>query len=373
MRAHAGEFCHVHETLGEDVVGDHALARGADEQGTHLGLHVSGKSGIRAGLQMERTEPSVRRNSDAALASFDGESRGAQGFDDRLEVVGAHVVHRDLSSGDSASHKHGAGFDAVGDHRVVGAAQVFDAFDGYLGRAGPRDLGPECVEKVGQIDYFRLFGGILDNGGSLGQNGGHHDIICPEYGGSVFAAHVHGGATEARGENLDIAAGDAHRGAKGFKAAQVKIDRAVADHATAGEGDTGFVFAPEERTEHANRSAHFADEFVGRLGADFFRLDDDRAAGAFHFAAERAEDGQHVVDVAEVGDAANDAALAREEGGGEYGEGGILRSADAHRAVQLATTVNENFIHGNQPRTAGHFHNRDGQKCPEICALSVGC
>jgi hypothetical protein len=98
----------------------------------------------------------------------------------------------------------------------------------------------------------------------------------------------------------------------------VEIDRPVADDASAWERDGGLVLAAKQRAEDANGGAHFADDVVGGLGGDFFRAYLDGAAGAFDFASELAQDGEHVVDVAQVGNARDRAGFLGEEGGGKY-------------------------------------------------------
>ena len=186
------------------------------------------------------------------------------------------------------------------------------------------------------------------------------------------AAHVDGGTAQRRREKFDIAPLHADGGAEGLESAQVQVDRAVADHASSGERDAGFVLASEQRTQHADGGAHFADEFVRGLGADIFGFDDNSAAGSFHFAAEMAENGEHVMDVAQIGDAANDAFFTGEQGGCEDGQGGVFRSADADRAAEFVSAVNEDFIHESRARNAGYLDNRGGEKCPEICARRGG-
>ena len=57
------------------------------------------------------------------------------------------------------------------------------------------------------------------------------------------------------------------------------------------------------------------------------------------------EDLHHVVGVAEVRHAADDAFVPREQGGGEDGQGGVFGAADVDRAFEQMTAVNDEFIH----------------------------
>ena len=96
----------------------------------------------------------------------------------------------------------------------------------------------------------------------------------------------------------------------------MKVDRAVSDHAAARQGDLGGFLTAEQRAEDADRGAHLADDLIGCLGDDLLGTDLHDAAGAFHFGPETAKDGEHVMDVAQVGNAVDDALLLGQECGG---------------------------------------------------------
>ena len=182
-------------------------------------------------------------------------------------------------------------------------------------------------------------------GGSLGEDGGHHDIAGAEHGGALTAAEIDAGSDESRSLKQDVATLDGDLGAERLKALEVKVDGAVADDAAAGAGDLGHLLAAEEGTQHADGGSHLADDLVGGLGPDLLGADLDDAAGPLHLGAELAEDGEHVMDVAQVGDAVDDAFLLGEEGGREDREGGVLGTSDADIAFEAAASVNEYLIH----------------------------
>ena len=69
----------------------------------------------------------------------------------------------------------------------------------------------------------------------------------------------------------------------------------------------------DERTQHADRCAHFSHDFVGRDRFDLLGVYGDGAAGAFHLRAEMHQDLQHVMRVAQVRNAVQDAGLPREQ------------------------------------------------------------
>src|SRR5438477_12552516 len=63
-------------------------------------------------------------------------------------------------------------------------------------------------------------------------------------------------------------------GAQFFQASDVQIDRAVAELATAGDGDDGSAALGEKRAEDADAGAHGGNDFVACFGAAF-TLDDE--------------------------------------------------------------------------------------------------
>ena len=202
--------------------------------------------------------------------------------------------------------------------------EFFHAFDGDRAGACAFDFRAHGDEEICEIDDFGFLCGSVDDGGAIRQHGCHHDISGAKDCGAECAAQGNGISCELGSEDLHIAAADLHGCAEGFEAAQVEIDRPVTDDAAAGERDGGLVFAAEQGAEDANGGAHFAHDVVGSLGGDFFGSDLHGATGALHLASEFAQDGEHVVDVAQVGNARDCAGFLGEESGGEYREGGVF-------------------------------------------------
>ena len=209
----------------------------------------------------------------------------------------------------------------------------------------PSIFAPMALRKFARSTTSGSAAALLDHRRALGKDGGHHHVVRAEHGRAEFPAHVRHRAAEVGGKHLHVARVDAHRSAERLKALQMQIDRAVADDAAARQRNRGLLLASEQRPEHADRRAHFADDFVRRDCFDLFRLDPHRAAGAFHFRAQMHQNLEHVVDVTQVGHVADDARLAREQCGREDRQRRVLRAADGHRARKFLTAVNQNFIH----------------------------
>ena len=207
---------------------------------------------------------------------------------------------------------------------MLGAVEFLHAFDGDRAGSGAFDFCAHGDEEICEIDDFGFLGGSVDDGGAIRQNGGHHDISGAEDCGAKCAAEGNSGPGELGSENLHIAAADLHGRAEGLEAAQVEIDRSVADDAATWKRNGGLMLATEQWAENANGGAHFAHDVVGGLGGDFFGPDLNRATRSLHLASEFAEDGEHVVDVAQVGNTRDRAGFLCEKGGGEYRERGVF-------------------------------------------------
>jgi len=128
----------------------------------------------------------------------------------------------------------------------------------------------------------------------------------------------------------------------------VKIDRALADRTTAGEGHAGAPVPSEQRPEDEHRSAHGPDQVVGRLERLKARdLDGGCAiAPVIHFGAELLENEQHGAHVAHPGKVGQLDSVLGQQGRGERGEGRVLGARDGNAAFQTTATRDAQFIHG---------------------------
>src|ERR1043166_3118850 len=75
---------------------------------------------------------------------------------------------------------------------------------------------------------------------------------------------------------------------------------------------------------------------------------------------------QHIMRVAQVGHAMNDARFARKKGRGESGQRGIFRAADLDRAAKRMPTVDANLIHTWQRENAEYLNNPVSSRCRGI-------
>ena len=325
LGSHAVEFRDVHEALWEDGFGDDADAWDGGVEGRELSLHIGGEA--RVGFRADFGTAWVVGAGDCDAVGVDGEGIAAvgEGFEEIGHVSRLAAAEGDPFTGDGTGDEEGTGFDAVWNDRVFGAVEFADAVDDDAACAGTFDAGAHAGEEVGEVFDFWFHGSAFDDGGAFGEDGGHHEVAGAEDRGAVFAAHVDFAAAHAiDGLDVHVAALDVDVGSELFESAKVEVDRAVADDASAGQGDTGFAGAGEEGSHDADGGAHFTDEVVGRFAFDGFSGHHDRAAGPFHVGSEASEDLRHVIGVAEIRHAVNDALVACQQSGCENGKCGVL-------------------------------------------------
>ena len=313
--SHAFEFRYVHEALGKHGLGDDAGAIHGGQHGAKLGLHVRREPGVGNRLEMKGVSGTIGTDCDGVGSLGEGKSRMLQGGDHGAEMFRLRAGDGDALSGNCTRNKEGAGFDAVGDDGVSGAMEFRDSLDLDVLGARSGNLGTHGGQKAGQVNDFGFFGGSLDDGCSLGKNGSHHDIAGPQNGGTMAATEIDTGPREFFGMKQNVATLHGDLRPKSLEALQVEIDRAVSDDTTAGQGNPRRLFTPQKRAKNADGGAHLADNLVGCLGDDLLSTNLDNAAGTLHLCSEASQDGQHVVDVTQVGNAIDNALFLGQQGG----------------------------------------------------------
>ncbi len=84
-----------------------------------------------------------------------------------------------------------------------------------------------------------------------------------------------------------------------------------------GNATLASLHRPSNGPKNTNGGAHFSHDIVGRDRVDLLGSHSHRAARAFHLRTKVSENLQHVIRVAQVGDAVNDAWLPRQQCRGE--------------------------------------------------------
>ena len=122
LGAHALEFGGVHEAGRVDFLGHRAASVDEELQGHELRLQVGREAWIGFGDDLD----GVRRltvGADEVGAGLDLHARFTELVEKGREVRRVAVRHRDIAARDRASDEIGAGFDAVGDDRVIAAVK----------------------------------------------------------------------------------------------------------------------------------------------------------------------------------------------------------------------------------------------------------
>ncbi len=112
--------------------------------------------------------------------------------------------------------------DPVGHGGVLGRMKPFDPVDdpGQLG--GPADAGPVRDEHLAQVDDLGLPGHVVDDGGALGQDGRHQEVLGRS---SRREVEPEVGAAEAVGGlGHDLPVFDAYDGAEPLQAEDVHVE-----------------------------------------------------------------------------------------------------------------------------------------------------
>src|SRR5262245_25985496 len=246
VRAQAHQFGGVHEAVLEDRLGDHRIAFGLRHERHVLRLHVGRESGVDGrghvrGL-VERARFAVAGDAQLIPAGlFDLNSNLAQLFDHRLQMTRLAICDHQLAAGNRGGDYESAGFDSVGNDRVVGAAESLNAGDGDRRRTGAFDFRAHFGEQLGEVYYLRLAGGVRDSRHAVGQCGGHHHVLSAGDGDS-FKLDV--GATQPRGAGFDHAAAQLDLRAHFFQRHQVQVYGALAYGAAPRQADARLTEPP---------------------------------------------------------------------------------------------------------------------------------
>ena len=155
---------------------------------------------------------------------------GRQLADQHVHVVGATVLDHHLPAGQAGGDQEGGHHQPVGDDGVGGRVERVDPLDLDARGARPGDPGPHGVEEVGQVPHLGLAGGVLDDGGPLGQHRGHQHVVGAGVAGVLEhhpVAHQPGHRRHRRVDPaLDVAVGRGERGAHRLEGVEVHVDRA---------------------------------------------------------------------------------------------------------------------------------------------------
>ena len=145
-------------------------ALGAGHQRHQLRLQIGRETRKRRGRHLNRPDAGpVARNANALIVDGNGRARLRQHIERRLQQFRPRARQLNITAGHRHRHRVSAGLDPIGKYWMPGAVELRHAFDDDARRPRAGDARAHLVQAIGDIENFRLAGGIADDGGALGQ------------------------------------------------------------------------------------------------------------------------------------------------------------------------------------------------------------
>ena len=160
----------------KDVLDDDARPLRNTGEGHELGLQVRGKAGEGLCGDLEGAQrPGAQEDRLALRLHF--AARLPQFVQHGAEVAGNDALQKHFSMRDGRRGKQRTGDDAVRKRPVARPAEALYALDGDAVRAAAAHLAAQRVDKILQIAYLRLAGGVMYGGPPPRQHCGHHHVF----------------------------------------------------------------------------------------------------------------------------------------------------------------------------------------------------
>ncbi len=136
---------------------------GAAHQRHELRLEIGRKARKRLGRDIDRTQArAVSRDPNAFVGHCHRRPGAAQRFERDGQQFLACAGKHDIAAGHCHRHRVGAGFDAVGQHRMPRAMKLVPALNADRGRARAFDRGAHSNKTVGDVLDLRLACSVFD-------------------------------------------------------------------------------------------------------------------------------------------------------------------------------------------------------------------
>ena len=234
LRPHALKFVDVHEAVFKDRLRNDARALANRRQGHELSLHIGREAGIGQGLDVGRTHGQMPDDPNAVDILDDLGPYFLQFRHDGLQMLRQSVFYEHVAAGHGRADHKGARFNSVGNNRMRRASQLLDAFDADDIRAGTADIGTHAVQIGRQVNDFRLFCRVFQDGLSFGQRSGHENVFRRADAGEI---EVNLRPLQAVGNRrFDVAVFQVDDGAHRLEGLQMQVDRPCTDGTAAGPG-----------------------------------------------------------------------------------------------------------------------------------------
>ena len=266
--------------------------------------------------------------------------------------IGTEQGH--VATGSDHRAQVGAGFDPVGQDAVRRdrRMQSIHALDPNSAAAMAFDARTHRDQQFGQVADFGLLGRVLEQGLTIGQRGGHHQVLS-----TGDRDHVGGdaGSAQASGLGQDVTVLDADLGTHRLQALDVLVDRPRADRAAPGQRYPRVSTAREQRAQHQDRSTHGLDQIVGRFGRrDLAGVQCHRVAGrSLGDHTHAPQQPEHRRDVLQLRHVVQQHRLVDQQRSAQFWQGRVLGAGNRHLAGQAAAAAYQEFVHelgpGSEP------------------------
>ncbi len=226
------------------------------------------------------------------------------------------------------------------------ARQPRYSLDHQLVAADPLDPRAHRHETGCQVADLGLARGVGEHGPAVGQGRRHQQVLGGTH--RDEREHDRSPAQPPTHLRVDVPAIKSNLGPHLLQGLEVQIDRPGADRAAARERDPRLAHARQQRPQHQDRGAHFANDIVGRLGASDGAPERKRAAIAAHRLHRDPvlrEQCRHGVNVGELRHVLQDQPLLGKQPGHHQRQRRVLRAADDDLALKRPAAANTDAVH----------------------------
>ena len=263
-------------------------------------------------------------------------------------MLGPGVGDGDLAARHAHRGQVRRGHHPVGHDRVPGGPQRLHALDLNARGAGAAHDGAHVAEHGGQVGHLGLLRRVLDHRRALGQHGRHEQVVRRRV---ARVLQDDPGADQAapRHRPPHLAVGRLEAGAHGAEAAEVEVDRPVAEVVPARQRHPHGAAAGQEEPEDDDRGPHPLEQLVGARG---HQLALGRGGHAHIPVVEaldpRPDAAQHLghgLDVGDAGHVGEHGAPLGQQAGRHQLERRILGAACPDGAPERAAGLDHDLIH----------------------------
>ena len=139
--SHAFQLLHVHESILENLFGDHGCSTGLGHQGHELGLQVGREAGVRSGVYIDSGPFIAVFDPHPVFTGFKIEATFTHFHDQRLDIAWNTLLNPDIATSDCPGNQQGSRLNPVRYDKVFARMKFIDTLDTYHAAAITFDPG----------------------------------------------------------------------------------------------------------------------------------------------------------------------------------------------------------------------------------------